>query len=346
MTQQAGKRDAGLDVVRAVAIVFVVTIHIAVNSLTAGVGSLNWWGALVWGALVRPAVPLFFMCSGALMLGRDIPLKRLYGHNMLRIVAAMMVWAFGYQLVVLILGQPDLAGLWTAVKNTLLLNHGFHFYYLHILILVYAFLPVCRTFVRNASRQELEYLLVFWFITGILFPLLRYFPPFSLIYTVELWYMMNMAYAAVGYGVLGWYLKRYGGRVPAVWYGLSLAAGYVLTYAATAFFSLRDGVLEERFLEGMSPGPMLMALGLFGLMANRETWPAPVARVSGRLALSAFCIYLVHPLVMGAEMLLGLDTAAPPSLIVIPLAVLAVLIPSWLSWEVLRHIPIVKTWLI
>ena len=348
MTQQAGKRDAGLDVVRAVAIVLVVIIHTAANSLEAGVGGLNWWGSLFWGALARPAVPLFFMCSGALMLGRDIPLKRLYGHNMLRIVLAMMVWAFGYQLVTLILeqGRPDLAGLWTAVKNTLLLNHGYHFYYLHILILVYAFLPVTRVFVRNASRRETEYLLVFWFVTGILFPLLRYFPPFSLIYTVGFWYMMNMAYAAVGYGVLGWYLKRYGGRVPAVWYGLSLAAGFVVTFAGTAFFSLRAGELDEIFLEGMSPGPMLMALGLFGLMANRETWPAPVVKATGRLALSAFCIYLVHLLVLGAELKLGLDTAAAPSLIVIPLAVLAVLIPSWLCWEVLRHIPIVNKWLI
>ena len=348
MAQQAGKRDAGLDVVRAVAIILVVMIHVASDSLSNGVGGLNWWGALFWGALARPAVPLFFMCSGALMLGRDIPLKRLYGHNMLRIVAAMMVWAFGYQLVVLILeqGRPDLAGLWTAVKNTLLLEHGFHFYYLHILILVYAFLPVCRTFVRGASQKDLEYLLIFWFVTGILFPLLRYFPPFSMIYTVELWYMMNMAYAAVGYGVLGRYLKRYGGRIPAVWYGLSLAAGLVLTFAGTAFFSLRAGELDERFLEGMSPGPMLIALGLFGLMANREKWPVPVARVTGRMALSAFCIYLVHPLVMGAEMVVGLNTAAAPSLIVIPLAVLAVLVPSYLSWEVLRRIPIVRTWLI
>ena len=89
-----------------------------------------------------------------------------------------------------------------------------------------------------------------------------------------------------------------------------------------------------------------MALGLFGLTANRETWPAPVARVSGRLALSAFCIYLVHILVMRVEIRLGLDVAAAPSLLVIPLAALAVMIPSHLCWEALRHIPIVKTWLI
>lgn len=346
MTQRAVERDGGLDVVRAMAIAMVVTIHIAGSSMYLPVGSSDWWGALFWGVVARPAVPLFFMCSGALMLGRDIPLKRLYGHNMLRIVAAMLVWALGYQLDSILPGQPGLAGLWNAVKNTLLFRHEFHFYYLHILILVYAFLPVTQVFVRSASRRELEYLLIFWFVTGILFPVLRYYMPFSLIYTVELWYMMNMAYAAVGYGVLGWYLKRYGAGIPAVWYWLALAGGLAVTFGATAFFSLRSGVLDARFLEGMSPGPMLMALGLFGLMANREKWPAPVAKVAGRLALSAFCVYLVHILIMHKEEEFGLNVHAAPCLIVIPLSVLAVLIPSHLCWEVLRHIPIVRTWFI
>ena len=346
MAQQTDKRDTGLDVVRAIAIVMVITIHIAGSSMYLPVGSADGWGATFWGIVARPAVPLFFMCSGALMLGRNISLKRLYSHNMARIIVAMLVWALGYQLVDLFPDQMNLAGLWIAVKNTLTFNHEFHFYYLHILILVYAFLPVTQAFVRGASRRELEYLLIFWFITGILFPLLRDFPPFSLIYTVGLWYRMNMAYSAVGFGVLGWYLKRYGMELSSKWYALAWATGLAITFGGTAFFSLRGGALDGRFLEGMSPGPMLMALGLFGLMANREKWPAPVVRVSGRLALSAFCIYLVHILVMHVVVRLGLNVYAAPCLIVIPLALLAVLIPSYLCWEVLRRIPIVKTWLI
>ena len=346
MAQQTGKRDAGLDVVRAAAIVFVVIIHIAGNSLVVGVGSFNWWGSLFWGALARPAVPLFFMCSGALMLGRDIPLKRLYGRNMLRIVVAMLVWAFGYQLVPVLSGQPDLAGLWSAIKNTLLFRHEFHFYYLHILILVYAFLPVTQVFIRGASKRELEYLLGFWFVTGILFHLIGQFWPFTLIEPLNTWYKLGMGYAAIGYGVLGWYLKRYGSSVSHIWYWLALVSGLAVTFAGTAVFSLRAGMLDDRFLGGMSPGPMLMALGLFGLMANREKWPAPVVRVSGRLALSAFCIYLVHVLIMRVEMKLGMDVFASPSLVVIPLSALAVMVPSHLCWEVLRHIPIIKTWLV
>lgn len=346
MIQQAVKRDIGLDVIRAMAIIMVITIHVASGAVTVGVGSLNWYGALFWAALARPAVPLFFMCSGALMLGRDIPLKRLYGHNMLRIIVAMLVWAFGYHLVKLLPNGLTLAGLWGAVKSTLVLNHEVHFYYLHILILVYAFVPIVRVFLRNASCRETEYLLVIWFLVGILTPLLRQFWPFSLVGPLNQWYKMNMSYAAIGYGVLGWYLKQYGHTISGKWYWLALAAGLAMTFGGTAVFSLWSGALVERFLEGMSPGPMLMASGLFGLMADRKSWPGWLEKPAGRLALSSFCIYLVHILTLRFVRSLGLNPAAAPSLAVIPLITLAILLLSHLCWEVLRHIPVVKIWLI
>ena len=189
-------------------------------------------------------------------------------------------------------------------------------------------------------------MLAFWFVTGILFPLIRYFWPFTLIPEIQSWYMLNMAYSAIGYGVLGHYLRQYGASIPRRWYWLAWAAGLALTFGGTAVFSLRAGVLSEIFLEGMSPGPMLMAFGLFGLLANRTRWPRPVVRVSGRLALASFCVYLVHILVLREFDRLGLPAANFPCLVMIPLTVLAVLALSWLCWEVLRHIPLVKTYLI
>ena len=67
-------RDPALDAVRALAIVLVVMTHAASPGFSFPIGSGNWWGAMAWGTLARASVPLFFMCSGALMLGRDIPL--------------------------------------------------------------------------------------------------------------------------------------------------------------------------------------------------------------------------------------------------------------------------------
>lgn len=346
MEQKIPGRDPGLDEVRAVAIVMVLVIHTAGNSLTLAPGSFGWWSALAWGALARPAVPLFFLCSGALMLCRDISPRRLLTHNLPRILCAMFAWAFLYRLASLVNGGFTLAGLWDAVKRTLLLQHEFHFYYLHILLLVYAFLPAVRVFVRNASRREIEYLLGLWFVTGILLPLLRHFWPFTLVYQIDSWYKMNMAYAAIGYALLGHYLRQYGKNIRRRWYGLAFGAGLALTFVGTAVLSLRDGALNEIFLEGMSPGPMLMALGLFGLILGREKRSRMEVRLTGRAAQASFCVYLSHILFLRLFMRLGLDPSASPCLVTIPAVSLLLMASGWLTWEILRHIPLVKIYLI
>ncbi len=235
MAREGTARDRRLDTVRSLAIIMVLVIHSAAAGLAGRApGTADWWGALLWGAAARPAVPLFFLCSGALMLCRDISPKRLLTHNLPRIVCAMLVWAFLYRLVRLAGEGITPAGLWDGVKRTLLLQHESHFYYLHILLLVYAFVPVVRVFVRNASRRDLEYLLAVWFVTGILFPLLRHFWPFRLVTQINTWYRMNMAYSAIGFAALGHYVRQYGGTIPLGWYRISLAAGLGITFGGGA----------------------------------------------------------------------------------------------------------------
>lgn len=346
MGEKTLRREAGLDVVRAAAILSVMIIHTAANALTGTVGTSDWWGALAWGSLARPAVPLFFMCSGALMLCRDITPRRILTHNLPRIICAMLAWAFAYELVALRGAGFTLEGLWGAVKRTLLLQHEFHFYYLHILLLVYAFLPVARVFVRGASRREMEYLLLLWFATGILIPFLRNFPPLSLIYQFELWYKMNMAYSAIGYTLLGHYVRQYGGGVRRLWYHLAFWGGLAVTFGGCAFLSLRHGALSDIFLEGMSPGPMLMALGLFGLALGREAWPGPVARLTGQVAQSSFCTYLCHILLLRVLARVGISPDSSPCVLSIPFVSLLLLAGGWLLWQVLRRIPWVKSYLV
>ena len=339
-------RDPALDAIRALAIVLVLTIHAASAGFSFPVGSFDWWSTLFWGPLARPAVPLFLMCSGALMLDRDIPLKRLFGHNLLRIVAAMVIWALLYRLYHLLPGGLTLSGVWDAVKHTLLLHHEFHFYYLHILLLVYLALPVTRVFVRAASRRELEYFLAFWMVTGILFPMLRYFWPFELITAIETRYLLNSAYSSIGYGVLGFYLRQHGKAIHRRWCWLTLLGGWLFTFAGTALSSMRAGALVEIFLEGWSPGPMLMAAGLFGLLIGVKTLPNKLLKFTGRLAKASFCIYLVHVFFLYTLRDLGLSASVGLPLLSVPGTALLILGLSWLVYEVLHHIPVVKTYLI
>lgn len=339
------QREPALDAIRALAILLVVIIHVAAPAIQRAVGSANWWGAIVWGVLARPAVPLFFMCSGALMLTRDIPLKRLYGHNLLRIMVAMYCWGFAYNMIPAI-KQLSLSAIWEAIKLTIVLNHEFHFYYLHILMLVYVFVPVVRAFIRGASRREVEYLLCVWFVVGIVLPVVRSVWPFNLVYTLTgNWYVMNMTYSAIGYGVLGYYLKTYGDSLPCWLPWTAWAGGVAVTGIGTVVPSLAKQSLATAYLEGMSPGPMLMAFGIMGMMLRKKEWKPSIRRLTGRVSQASFCIYLSHVLIQRIlEGVFGLATTL--SVVVIPVYVLVIVLVCWGIYEILSRIPIVKRWLV
>ena len=346
MSEQLNRRDPGLDIIRAAAILMVVAIHVTSSAISNGIGSGSWWTALIWGSLIRPAVPLFFMCSGALLLSRDIPLKRLYGRNVLRIVILMLFWSLvagGYRLV---FGGLSLPALWETVKNVLLFRHETHFYFLHILLLVYIFLPVTRSFVKQAGKKELGYFLIVWFVTGILFPLIRRWPPFSLIAPLRDWYTMNIAWSSIGYTVLGYWLRQYGREIPRKWYVLSLVGGAAIIFAGTAVGSLSTGVLAEHWLDGWAPGAMFYAAGLFGLILTRHQWKPAFVRFTGRLSKASLCIYLIHGVFMEVLAKLGLSAHTFLPLFSIPVTVAVIVALNWLVYEVLSRIPIVKDWLV
>ncbi len=341
------ERSAGLDALRCLAIAMVVTIHVTAPCLALAPEGAAWWSAFVWGSLVRAAVPLFFLCSGALMLRRDIPLRRLYGHNILRILLALLFWAFFYRVYGLAVdGGLTPRGLWEAVKHTLLFHHEFHLYFLHILLLVYVCLPVTRAFVRAASRREAEYALAVWAVCGVLFPLLRYFWPFSLAGVVTAWWLLPAGWSSIGCGVLGWYLLEYGGGIPRRYFALAFALGLGLTLGGGAAASIRAGALSEIFWQGWSPGPMLMAAGLFGLLALRGAgWKPRLRRALARGAKASFCVYLVHVFFLYALRDAGITAQAIPALL-IPAVTALILLLGGLVYAVLCRIPIVNRYLI
>ena len=78
----------------------VITLH--VNSkywYSLDINSFDWQVVNFYhGALTRWAVSVYVMISGALFLGRDVPLRRLYGKNILRIVTAFIFWSLIYSI--------------------------------------------------------------------------------------------------------------------------------------------------------------------------------------------------------------------------------------------------------
>lgn len=310
-------------------------------------GSFEWFSTLFWNSVSRASVPIFLMLTGALMLDpeRQLTIRQLWRRKIPRLLAALLAWALIYRLWQMAFYEGGLtaAGVADAVKQVLAFHHQNHLYYLHIALLVYALLPVTRIIAAHAVRRTLEYLLALWAVLGILYPTVGDLWPLCLLRGIPTQYGLNLAYAGVGYGLLGWYLRQYAAS-PGRW-ALTGAAGFGIIFCGTAALSLRDGQLNQALLEGASPGAALLAAGIFGwAFATLREAPSPPGLRT--LSQSSFCVYLVHLLPCWELRRLGLSAVTGPSLLFIPLTAAAVLGCSLAVWAVLRRVPLVRRWLI
>lgn len=339
------KRNDTIDLIKTFAILSVVAIHVSAPYVAGDVTSAYWPVACFFRSFASGGVPLFFMASGALLLRpeKEMPLKKLYGKNMLRILAALFVWAFVYRLAPIYGGIHSLGELKAALADLLFFRHKDHLYYLHVMILVYAFLPMSRIVACHAAKSDRVYLLVLWFILGIFLPTLKAFYPLDGVGAIPLQWIMVLSYSAMGYTFMGYVLSdQKPAKTP---FAFSAAMGFLLIFGGTFILSRAAGLLEERLFEGTSVGVCLWAMGLFALAQHiplSEKMKARVLAVSN----ASFAIYLVHVLVLDYLKNFFPVLGRLNPLVGIPTVTIAVFAVSYMIYKCLSIIPLVRKWLI
>lgn len=341
-------RDIGIDLLKSIAILGVIIIHVCSEGYSNPIASFNWISTVFLGSLVRGSVPIFLMCSGALLLdpSKEMTIKRLYFRNILRIVLAMFAWSMMYKVFHLIIsGTFGISGLIQSLKEVFLLNQEFHMYYIHIMIIAYVFLPITRVFIKNATQKELVYALSVWFILGIVYPTVKIYWPFNLLSGIPVQWLINMTYASIGYGILGFYITRY--PLSTKCNCLLSVTGFIFVFGLTTYMSVKNGILYERFLEGMSVGVALLATGIFGLFYNmKEKMSCKAAILCTKLSKGSFCIFLVHVFVIYLFGHFGIGVNDFPCFVSIPLLSALNLFLSYVIYFVISKIPFVNRWLI
>lgn len=339
------ERDIGVDLIKVLAIFGVVVIHTC--CYTSNIGSANWVSSLFWGGITRSSVPLFLMASGAIMLNpeKEITLKKLYLKNILRIVAAMIVWGTIYKVYHLTeTGTFSVNALVQGIKEVLVFNQEFHFYYLHMILIVYIFLPVTKILTTVSTRKQLHYILILWIAMAIIYPTLKPFWPFTLFGGMTTQWGINMTYASIGYGILGYYLKEYG--LPKFFDVALIISGFLFVFVGTYIMSVKSGYLYEHFMEGIGIGPAALAAGLFSFFNRVKVSSLRVKSVIIWFSKASFLVYLVHMLFLYIMKNNGITVDFAPYIISIPVLAVFNIILSCLVYVVLSHIPVIKKWII
>lgn len=93
------QRDYNMDLLRILASLMVIVIHVsAYNFLDTPTKSIEWLSYDMYDSIVRSAVPIFLMISGAFFLNDKIQnnLKKLYTKNIFKLVLVFVIWSFIY----------------------------------------------------------------------------------------------------------------------------------------------------------------------------------------------------------------------------------------------------------
>lgn len=346
MTAPVSKaRRYELDALRIIACLFVVVIHTA-NRLPWGeMSRATWWGCNLYSALVRSAVPLFLMISGANFLSRPEPpeWKVLLKKYVLRLVLLYALWRLLYSIDSC--GIASICSL-SGWKQILTTEPKYHLWFLPKMITAYLLLPVLWLIAREKDGKYLDGCLLGGIVLYFLSQTLRNLPLgeslSDLLTAFE--YPLN---SFLLYMLLGYRLSSRECKVGT----LPLLLGFILSVMAAAglngWLSLRKGGLDDTMFNLQTVFSMMEAICVFLLFRRwGQKSHFGCRKLLTELSAGTLGVYLLHVFLLEhLQQWLGdlLSTVSP--LLSIPVLSLAVFGICMAISCLIRRIPWVGKWI-
>lgn len=345
MTEAAGQtvqtgREPYVDYLKVFAAFAVIFLHVSTeNYANIDVTSVPWRVMDFYNSAASWCVDVFIMVSGALFLGRQIPLRKLYGKYVLRMVTAFVFWNLVYVA----------AG---ADKIELIIGH-FHMWYIPMIVGMYICVPIIQRILGD--RRITYYYIVLSILLCKLRPtLIQLAVDFggSQIATVAklINQPMNTGVPALLEGqtllmICGYLLgseKIDRKRARAIC--TAGAAAFLLIVTLNILYAGRTGIADGPYRSGFLGFVFSCAVFVFFRGRNwHSRWWNERMRALSRYT---FGIYLVHPLILNGLEDLGLNNLSFHPLVSIPvIASLIFALSLGISW-LLHRIPVLNRYVV
>ena len=343
----SNNRIIEFDVLRIVAAFAVVLLHTSAQRFDICYPSVEWDARNIYDSLVRWAVPIFVMISGALFLDpqKKIDIKILYSEKVTHVALIFIFWSFVYG-VYSGIGEKGLISLARRI-----VQGPPHFWFIKMLIGLYITVPILRVIVvdKKLERYFICLSLVTAFFIPTLFPFIGYISDVAKGFAEDFYegFGIKIALGHVGYFVLGHYLANNNIKetVKRIIYILGILSVFAVS-SLTFLASSRVGTPYLFFYGNINVFTLFEAVALFIVIKDKKIAPKyyPVLISASKLSLG---IYIIHPLVMNVLFDYGnIDSASLNPIYFIPLFALMVFIISYCASFVLIRIPIIKKFLI
>lgn len=296
------ERNVAFDVLRIISAFSIVVLHVSgVFIYENSVGSPDFRMANFINSISRFGVPVFVMISGGIFLSENkaVTVKKLWRGNILRMLCVYVFWSFGYYVYQsLYWWKFDFWRQGILRTITGIVYAADHFWFIFMIMGLYALVPFLRTWLHHAEKKELDYFVVLFMLfqigrstLSILIDKSLVEKIFSLVKIVELsWYL--------GYFVLGYILVRYGisHRLKGFIYSM-VPVGIVANFLISDYMSVKQGAYNPGIYDSFGIFTFIHSVALFVFVTDffsKKGLGEKTAKLCTGVALDTLGIYLMH----------------------------------------------------
>ena len=350
------------DLLRIIAMVAVVTLHVAMRDLQrVELGSADWQVMNLYDGAARWCVPIYVMVSGLFLLrpGRNVDdlrgaYRKTFGRA-LRLGSILVIWSLAYQVFLLratrapVTPKGAVTGLWDMWFGPIY----YHLWFLYMLIPLYFLAPLVQLFIARTEPRHWKAVVV---VLGIGGPVLSFATSVVTIFSGQGMYRPMPEFTGyLFYFFLGWWLGQedLSGRQRR---GLYLAGllGVLINVGGTAWASSYTGTFNETFYNYLTLPTAAAAMAIFvgaqQIGARMDPSPSLRSRIAQFSAVT-LGIYLVHPALIETFFRLTdltVRSAPIPVVVMVPAVSLLVFTASmamaWLGRRLITALPRGKDW--
>lgn len=295
------KRRYDYDVLRVFSMLGVIYLHTVAGALRELDNTVLWNFSNVGVAFATPAVPLFFMMSGALLLEEDktSDLTFLFRRRLPKVLIPLAVWSALVLLYAVLRG--DTAGALESARRLLNTPVAIPYWFLYALVPMYLLSPLLKLMTTRMARAHWNYMIGLWvFLTLGLYTVRSFLPDAWELTFTEHWTLnVNFVGGYLGYFLLGAWLERWKYIPPR-----RVLAGVIGAMAALSIFGTRwdtyaHNAYSDRFTNYLTLFTMILSSAIFLLAKSYLRGKEEKGRLLPLLAGVSFPVYLLHPLALG-----------------------------------------------
>lgn len=339
------KKDYNLDFIRVLSMFLVIVIHVSniYSRDIINISTTSYFFATLFNAIARVAVPLFFMISGALLIGKDHDDEKNYIKRIKKLVITLLSWTIIYYVWdIFIMGynKPLIATLF----RTSFVPIKAHLWFMYALISIYLILPFVRKIFKNTNSNEDKLFIYLWiFFTGIVYVLRLLIGAIG--FNVQILYPVPLVQGTyyLGYFVLGHIIYKYLSKIRfnknqlLSIFSINIFIVFIITFTASIITNkYYEALFAYRSIFYILSSSSIMIL----LLKNKYILKRKVIKFIDYIAPYSFGIYLSHVIFLNIFNRIGITWLN--SIFGIPLFSIIIFILSYMLVYLIKKIKYLK----